>query len=60
MTDKKAIYTIWTMSDLEISPDFPVMEVLLQQVFGISDFFTNKILMWHDIKCLEIITVISG
>ena len=29
-------------SGLEIDLDFPTMDVLLWQVFGISDFFTNK------------------
>ena len=32
-------------SALEIDLDFPLIDMLLRQVFGISDFFTNVILM---------------
>ena len=39
-------FKLLTLSELEIELDFPAMDVLLWQVFGISDFFANKICLW--------------
>ena len=47
----------WYWPGTEINLEFPVTDMLLRQVFGISDFFASEIPMWEITIMIALITM---